>query len=184
MTRLQPIKLICEGLPVAAIAAELAAAPDLWNAHRARTEHPDSPHHGLDDIWARWALPGTDTSCAFDAEWYPQIRERLPAVVDAAEQICWLAGGCNLAGVLITRIPAGRECRPHRDGGWHAQHHQKFALQIAAHPGQVFGFDECSLATKPGDLFWFDNAHKHWVTNPTPHDRVTLIVCTATNWSP
>ena len=90
-----------------------------------------------------------------------------------------LAGlnGTRLGGVLITKIAAGKECKPHQDNGWHARYYEKFAIQIASAPGQRFCFEGESLETKPGDIFKFDNSHVHWVTNPTPYDRITLIAC-------
>jgi aspartyl/asparaginyl beta-hydroxylase (cupin superfamily) len=85
--------------------------------------------------------------------------------------------GEKLGGVLITRIPPGAVCKPHVDPGWHARHYQKYAIQIEANPQQAFHFAGVSLVTGPGDLYWFDNAHEHWVTNDSDADRVTLIVC-------
>ena len=83
----------------------------------------------------------------------------------------------ELGGVLITRIPAGKECKPHSDPGWHARRYQKFGVQITSAPGQKFCFEDAELETKPGDIFWFDNEYTHWVTNPTPYERITMIVC-------
>ena len=82
-----------------------------------------------------------------------------------------------MGGVLITKIPAGKECKPHTDPGWHARYYEKVAIQIQSAPGQAFCFEGESLETRPGDVFWFDNAFTHWVTNPTPYDRITLIAC-------
>ena len=86
-------------------------------------------------------------------------------------------GGVELGGVLITRIPPGAECKPHTDPGWHAKRYAKFGVQIASAPGQEFCFENARVETKPGDLFTFDNQQRHWVTNPTVFERVTMIVC-------
>ena len=63
------------------------------------------------------------------------------------------------------------------DPGWHARYYDKFAVQIASAPGQRFCFEGESLETRPGDVFWFDNQHLHWIDNDTPYERVTMIVC-------
>ena len=89
--------------------------------------------------------------------------------------------GVELGGVLITRIPAGKECKPHVDPGWHARRYEKFGVQITSAPGQKFCFDDVELETKPGDIFWFDNQFNHWVTNPTEYERITMIVCIRKN---
>lgn len=165
-------------------AAELVAAESLWNRHDARTSSPLSPHRELDDLWLRWAPPGVDTSREHPLVWYPEIQERLPAAVELVVAALSHFGFTSLGAVLATRIPAGKQCYPHADGGWHAENHQKFAIQIAADLSQEFCFHGESLRTVPGDVFWFDNAHEHWVTNPSGIDRITLIVCGKTDWRP
>jgi hypothetical protein len=169
------IAKITEGVNVAPLAWALQAHPELWDRNTARTESPDSPHHGLSDIWARYCAPGDDPTGPHESVWYPEA-DALP-VRDIVFPLMAHVQATRLGGVLITRIPAGKQCRPHRDPGWHARYYEKFAVQIASAPGQKFCFDGEELETRPGDVFWFDNAHTHWVTNDTPHDRITLIVC-------
>lgn len=170
-----PIKRLSEGLDVAAVLAALEQCAGLWNQHTERTAHPSSPHHGLDDIWVRYAPPDIDPSVPHDAVWYPS------PLADAIKPLVYAlmnhVRGDHLGGVLITRIPPGAQCKPHTDPGWHARYYEKFAVQLKAHAGQKFCFDTAQLETKQGDLFWFDNSQRHWVTNDTPHERVTLIVC-------
>lgn len=156
----------------------LQSHPELWDQNTARTAHPDSPHHGLHDIWARYAAPGVDGSQPHESVWHPcadlmPIREMVYPLVAAVQ-------GDQLGGVLITKIPPGKTCRPHTDPGWHARHYQKFAIQVQSHPKQAFHFEGQSLVTKPGDLYWFDNSKTHWVTNESDQDRITVIVCIRT----
>jgi Aspartyl/Asparaginyl beta-hydroxylase len=174
-----PIVRIHEGLEVRALRHALADNPDLWNQRTERTQAPDSPHHGLDDIWARYGEDGTaQPDGSFDSMWYP------PALVLPVSALVFplmaAVFGTRLGGVLVTRIRAGQSCKPHVDEGWHARYYQKFAIQIDAHESQAFHFAGHSLVTKPGDVFWFDNAFTHWVTNDGPFDRITLIACIRT----
>ncbi|MFS2027061.1 aspartyl/asparaginyl beta-hydroxylase domain-containing protein [Massilia sp. CT11-137] len=173
------IRLLASGLNVEPIRAALAANPHLWDQHTARTASIDSPHHGLSDIWARFAPPGANGDADHDAIWYPAA-ECLP-LRELVYPLMAAVHGDRLGGVLITRIPPGAECKPHVDHGWHARYYDKFAIQIAAAPGQAFCFEGEQLVTAPGDLFWFDNSYLHWVTNPTTHERITLIVCIKTD---
>lgn len=167
------------GLPVAAMRQALLDHPELWNANPGRTESEASPHYGLDDIWVRFAPPGYGADTPHRSVWYPAA-DSLP-IADLVFPLMSLCEGEELGGILITRIPAGKTCKPHVDPGWHAKHYEKFAIQIEADPGQAFCFDGEQLVTEPGDLFWFNNAHSHWVTNPTEHDRITLIICIKTS---
>jgi hypothetical protein len=150
--------------------------PHLWNEHTQRTESPESPHHGLDDIWLRFGAPEEGRlQGSHESHWYPAA-DVLP-VKDICDKIMKDYDGRVLGGVLLTRIRAGKECRPHIDNGWHAREYEKFAVQIESAPGQKFHFEESELESRPGDLYTFDNAYLHWVRNPTEYDRITLIVC-------
>jgi len=171
-----PIQLIQRGINVQGLLWSIHSNPQLWNQHTMRTAHPDSPHHGLDDIWIRYgkgeeALKGE----AHESEWYdaadvlgvkPFLRDLMRAV-----------DGDVMGGVLITRIPPGATCKPHQDLRWHALEYQKYGLQVASAPGQAFCFEGIELETQPGDLFWFENQSTHWVINPTNYERITMIAC-------
>ena len=147
-----------------------------WDEFTERTADPSSPHHGLSDIWARFAPRRTLAAGSQPCEWYPSAYE-LDGLIEIVDNLMVRLRGVELGGVLVTRIPAGAECRPHVDGGWHAARFEKFGVQVASAPGQRFCFDDAELETRPGDVFRFDNSRRHWVTNPTPHERVTMIVC-------
>jgi hypothetical protein len=173
---MKKIELVSSGARVDSIYWALRAHPELWNTHTTRTADPASPHHGLDDIWARFGEEArAEDGLPHDSVWYPSadVLGIKPLCFDLMRAVC----GVGLGGVLITRIPAGATCKPHKDPGWHARRYQKFGVQIASAPGQKFCFDNEELETKPGDVFWFDNQHTHWVTNDTPYERVTMIVC-------
>lgn len=162
---------------VAPLQWALREHPELWDRDTARTEHPDSPHNGLSDIWVRWAPPGVDGGKPHASAWWPAA-DKL-GVYDLIAKSITAIGWPNvtIGGVLITRIPAGKMCKPHKDGGWHASEYQKFGIQIESAPGQAFCFEGERLETRPGDIFWFDNSHTHWVENETDYDRITMILC-------
>jgi hypothetical protein len=167
------IRKVGTGMKVEPLYWALQAHPELWNQTPDRTKPPESPHHDLSDIYIRYGKDPLDYE-PHESVWYPAA-DVLP-VKELIFQLMHDVRGERLGGVLITKIPAGKMCKPHRDGGWHAGYYEKFGIQIQSAPGQEFCFDGEALETQPGDVFWFDNAHTHWVTNPTPVDRITLIV--------
>lgn len=174
-----PIRKLFTGVDVDPLRAALAEHPELWDQHTERTASEDSPHHGLSDIWARFADPKTiQPDGSHDSVWYPPA-DVLP-VRDIAFPLMAAVRGERLGGVLITRIKPGQVCKPHTDPGWHARYYDKFAVQVEATTGQAFHFEGLSLVTAPGDVFWFDNSHTHWVTNDSQSDRITMIVCIKT----
>ena len=175
----EKIKLLDQGLPVSRIHWEIMSHPELWNRHTDRTSDPASPHFGLDDIWARFGDPERAVDgLEHDSFWYPSAD--ILGLKGLCLDVMRVINGVELGGVLITRIPAGKECKPHIDPGWHARRYQKFGIQIASAPNQEFCFEGESLQTKPGDLFWFDNQYLHWVNNPTSYERITMIICIRT----
>lgn len=111
-----------------------------------------------------------------ESQWYPVATE-LPGLKDICYETLRLVEGERLGGILITRIPAGKECKPHRDAGWHAEYYNlKVAVQIAGNEEQAFHFETESLSALPGDVYVFQNQYLHWVTNPSNEDRMTLII--------
>lgn len=174
-----PIQLVGEGFHVEPIVAAIQANPQLWNEHTARTR--SYVHGDVSDIWIRYnAIENLENGLdSFNKEhesvWYPSadILGVKPLIFDVMR----LVQATKLAGVLITKIPSGAMCHPHRDRGWHAETHEKFAVQLAGNDKQAFCFEEAKLVTRPGDLFTFDNSLTHWVTNDSDEDRMTLIIC-------
>jgi hypothetical protein len=162
---------------------ELHDHPELWNVHTLRTDRYNTPHSGISDIWVRfndWANfdgdPVAFTMRPHDSVWYPAA-QTLPAIVKLIHQVYDYVVGENLGGVLITKIPPGASVLPHIDSGWHAEHYEKFAVQLQGNERQAFHFEEAELSPHPGDLYTFDNSRLHWVTNDSDEDRITLIIC-------
>jgi hypothetical protein len=160
---------------------EIKRNPSVWNRQTMRTQDPTSPHHGLDDIWVRYnknsaCYDAVEARKEHESVWYPEA-DSLPSVRDMAFQIMSMVRGERLGGILITRIPPGRVCRPHTDCGWHAEYYDKYAVQLESHQDQAFCFAEGRYGAAPGEIYWFNNLVEHWVTNNSAVDRITAIFC-------
>lgn len=168
---------------VAQAVRQIDAQPDVWNRHRDRLDRYGSPHSDVSDIWVRFnAIENmeADPVAFFQAEhvstWYPVVRQ-IPAVWALVRKLYRHVGGKRLGGVLITRIPAGGEVKPHVDTGWHAGYYDKFAIQLKGTAEQAFCFEDSRLSALPGETYTFDNSRLHWVLNPSEQERMTLIAC-------
>lgn len=150
-----------------------------WNLHAARLKGA-SPHRECDDIWVRYQKSATRTDGSFECDWY-DVAEELPSIQALCQSVASLVESKDMGGVLVTRIPAGKQVYPHVDLGWHACHYDKYAVQIHGNAAQAFCFEDDSLSALVGDLYQFSNQSKHWVVNPSDEDRVTLIVCLRTH---
>jgi hypothetical protein len=169
---------------VAPLAAELRSSPEVWNEIPYRTNFENSPHREVDDIWVRYNSlenyykdPKTFNNEHLSV-WYPVIT-KIPAARALARELMEKIGAPRLGGVIITRIPPGKQVYPHVDPGWHAQYYDKFIIQIQSAPGQAFCFEDGEFPADTGDSYWFDNSVSHWVVNRSRVDRISLIVCLA-----
>lgn len=171
---------IAQGLNVLPLHNALLRNPSLWNRY---PERNTGPHSDVDDVWVRCnSRRNFDKAhpekfmAEHDSVWYPEYHD-LKMVDDLIFPLMSSVRADRLGGVLITRVPAGKEVKPHVDGNWHANYYDKYAIQVAAHPEQKWNNEDGEFVSKPGDVYWFNNQATHWVTNPSPVDRITLIVC-------
>lgn len=176
------IRALAGHFDVSALVEQIQAHPEVWNTHRARTEQYGTPHNGVSDIWVRynaWENYTGDWAAFHDEHesvWYP-VCEVLTAVKPLVKAVALSQKAKRIGGVLITKVPPGARVEPHIDGGWHARHYDKFAVQLQGNKDQAFCFEDSRLSAEPGDLYTFDNSKLHWVTNDSEADRMTLIVC-------
>lgn len=182
------IRQIATTFDVSELRQQIAWHPELWDEFDLRTNHSQSPHRDLSDIFVRYNARENfiGDRHAFnephEAVWWPAI-EKLPAVLPIVFDLMRHVEGEQLGMVLITKIPAGKKCYPHIDVGWHARHYDKYAVQIASAPGQAFHVETSQLSAAPGECYFFDNSRTHWVVNDSDSDRVTLIVCIRTRFT-
>ena len=179
----QHLRLIDCSFDVSGLEKQLYDYPEVWNEIPLRTRvYKNSPHREIDDVWVRynplknfsgnWA----DFNGDHPAEWYP-VCEKLWWARELAQNLSDLQNERAIGAVLITRVPPGRQVYPHVDGGWQAENHDKYVIQIASARGQSFNFEGESLDARKGECYWFDNSAPHWVLNPTTEERISLIVC-------
>ena len=170
---------------VALVEEQLDAQPDLWDERHFRTTR-GGPFEGTSDIWVRYRDPAELTSPKAFGEphfaiWYPawhRLAALKPIVLDLSARV----GSVHLGGILITRIPAGGQVRPHHDrGSWHAEfYNRKIYVPIRTNDRCVNICEDERVVMKAGDAWWFNNLVTHSVVNEGETDRMTLIVCLCT----
>jgi len=175
---LSRFRLIGQGVDVSAINDQLDAQPDLWGQNPARTNDPNSPHHGIPDIWARWRAPDepADDAPHFACFW-PAWRA-LPALHSVVHNLSRVVGSVHLGGILVTSTPGGGQVRPHVDSGWHARFYNcKLYLVLRSNPLCLNWCDGEAENFRGGDVWTYPNDVLHSVENQgtTPHTNV--IIC-------
>jgi hypothetical protein len=175
-------RLIWNHVDVAAAARQLDQHPELWNEFPER-RIAGSPHEGVDDIWVRWrtrdqlTAPERYTEEHFASFLHPwrTLTEIQPIVYELMARV----SAVYLGGILITRIPPGREVLPHHDRGpWHAEFMNcKVYLPLKSNAECVNLCEGDSVVMRAGEAWTFDNLRVHSVENRGDTERVTLIVC-------
>lgn len=165
----------------------LAATPELWDAHPFRTQGgPDSPFDRTSDIWVRWRAPEELTEPRSFGEphfatWYPAWRA-LPSLHQIVFHLMHKVRATHLGGILITRIPAGEQVKPHSDaGGWHAEFYDtKFYLPLQTNELCVNWCEDERVVMRVGEAWRFENRVMHGLINDGEIDRISAIICMKT----
>jgi hypothetical protein len=173
---------IAGGVDVLPILHSLQRMPDLWNTYPIRTQHPGTPHSEVDDILVRFqALDDYqrtgDASSIIDAHesvWFPASRVLpvRPILFDLMRRV----EGERLGRVMITRLRPGKRIAAHVDGGEHAAYYDRYHVTLQALPGFVFRCGDEAPFMAAGEVWHFNNAVEHELTNNSADDRITMIV--------
>jgi hypothetical protein len=76
-----------------------------------------------------------------------------------------------MGGHYVIKIPPGKKVHPHKDFSWHSTYYNKYMVNLKTQSGVVFGWtDSGNLIAETGDLWNFENAGTHWVTNDSDED--------------
>ena len=174
--------LIARDIPVQPLLGQIDAHPELWGSRGAR-QRGDSPHREATDIWLRYMDPELigrhDISKPHESVWYPEAHI-LTGVFPIVQRLRLAVGApVELGGVLMTRIPAGREVYWHHDRGpWHAEWYDlKAWLPLRANEGCVNHVEDEAMIWRVGEAWHHSNMLPHKVENRGDAERICLIVC-------
>lgn len=175
-------KLIDRDIPVQPLLGQIDAHPELWGSRGAR-QRGDSPHRDASDIWLRYMayeLFGKhDIYTPHESVWYPEA-QLLYGVRPIVRRLRDAIGGVlDLGGILVTRIPAGKEVYTHDDrGAWHAEHYNlKCWIPLRANEGCINHVEDEQMTWRVGEGWTHDNLLPHRVENRGETERICLIVC-------
>jgi hypothetical protein len=172
---------IASGVEVLPLALDLYRQPELWDQNAARTGGAGS-FEGTSDIWVRFrAYEELTTPEAFNEPFIPAFYPAWHALPHLRPIVFGLMSRCEavqLGGVLITRVPAGRQVAPHDDRGrWHPTFFQtKAYLPLATNPKCYSTCEDERVVMNVGECWLFDNLKTHSTVNDGETDRLTLIV--------
>lgn len=173
------MKRLAVGLDVQPLLDQIDANPQLWNERDTRLLG-NSPHRETNDIWVRYMDParfaGHDFTKPHTSIWLPGAA-LIPAVRDLHATVTPLRA--EAGGVLITRIPAGKQVYAHHDrGSWHAEWFtHKVWIPLRANDRCVNHVEHEHAVWRPGEAWTHDNLRVHSVENQGATERIVLICC-------
>lgn len=161
---------------------QLAANPQLWNEYPER-KLGDSPHADMSDVWVRFRakdelLEPKHYAEEHESVWYPSSG-LLSVAKRISEELAEYFKATRLGGVLITKIPAGGQIKPHHDKGrWHSEFfNTKVYVPLQSNDNCINICEDEKVNMKAGEVWSFDNLKVHSVLNQGDEDRMTLIIC-------
>ena len=168
---------IAQGVDVVPLYNAIMRNPQMWNVHTLRTEHPNTAHGQVSDIWLRFNDCGDPSSVIDDKEainypaWWslPQARALVFSLMARVE-------GERLGRVLVTKLVPGAKVTPHTDGGAPAEYYDRYHIVLNSNPECVFRAGDEVVNMPTGSVWWFDNTKEHEVINNGADDRVHIIV--------
>jgi Aspartyl/Asparaginyl beta-hydroxylase len=182
---------IFEGITIAPLLNALYRKPGLWKADDFLRKFPQGPFGETDTIYLRFQdkvnvgddeeklraytenrLAGHDLH---ECPWRPEINE-LPEARTHINALMSGMGATRLGRCMINRITPGGRIFPHADSPWHADYWDRYHLVLQSEPGNIFRCGDEQVHMRPGELWWFENAVEHEVTNNSANDRIHMII--------
>lgn len=84
--------------------------------------------------------------------------------------------GERLGRCMINKLKAGGRIYPHADTAAHAEYYDRFHIVLQSQPGSIFRCGDEQVNMQTGEVWWFNNALEHEVTNNSADDRIHLVV--------
>ena len=177
---------IAEDADVMPLLLAIRRRSELWREDTYLRDYPQGPFAEIESIMLRFPvktvheteeelknhLSTYDQHENIDYPPYKLLPEARPLIMALMARV----GGERLGRCMINKIaPAGR-IFPHVDTKSHTDYYSRFHIVLQSQPGVAFRAGAESVHMKTGEVWWFDNAQEHEVTNNSADDRIHLIV--------
>ena len=168
---------IAEGIDVAPILAELAAAPEMWLADTSR-QRKVRCQRDTRNIFLRVAKkplpPGARNANDVHESRVARSAARFPRALAFCQRIADLQRGRLGRATLVALQPRGW-VRPHVDAGAYYRVRDRFHLVLKSPGGSPLTAGGETVVMREGELWAFDNKARHDARNPSDEPRLHLI---------
>ena len=175
---MQHFLCLADNIDVIPVMRELATQPDLWDQNPLRTQHPDTAHADVSDIWLWFnEIPEDPTAVINDIQTVPYPAwTRLPSLRRLVLDLMHRVNGVQLGRCIVTKLPPGGQITPHVDHGGPAEFYTRYQIALQSLPGALFHCEDETAGFRTGEVWWVNNRIKHSVVNNSADDRIVCIV--------
>lgn len=174
---------LAAGVEVGQLLLDVIRQPELWNKNPCRlSKH--APHHETQDMILRYRDESTfrdsgkwATFCDEHIPEWNRTIDYLPSARKIIFDLMAYVKGEILGGVFIYKLQPGTKIFPHVDPGWHPNFYDKFNVCLTSNPQTTFCYENAAMVQARGDIHWFRNDVKHWVSNEGDTDHIVMTVC-------
>jgi hypothetical protein len=169
---------LADNVDTVPVMRELATQPELWDQNTLRTQHPDTAHAEVSDIWLWFNEVPTDPEAVVNdiqTIAYPAWGQ-LPSLRRLVLDLMRRVDGVQLGRCIVTKLPPGGQITPHVDGGAPAEFYTRYQIALQSLPGALFHSGDETINFYSGEVWWVNNRVKHSVVNNSADDRIVCIV--------
>lgn len=162
------------------LAVQIARQASLWKADTYLRDYPQGPFGDTETIFLRFPPASVSElergqKDQHECVWMDGALH-LPAARQMIFNLMATVEGERLGRVMINKLRPGGRIYPHADTPVHAEYWDRFHIVIQSLPGNVFRCGDETVGMRTGEVWWFQNAIEHEVTNNSADDRIHMVV--------
>lgn len=166
---------LARGVNTVPLLVAIQRQPELWDQNTLRTQHPNTAHSEVNDIWLMFNDISGDVANDIIVRPYPAF-DKLPQARPILFDLMRMVEGVTLGRVIITKLAPGKKITPHTDGGAPATYYNRYQIALQSLPGAFFTIEDESVNFETGDVWLINNRKEHSVENNSREDRIVMIV--------
>jgi hypothetical protein len=171
---------LAQGINMTPLMVQIQRQPELWKADTYLRDYPQGPFEDVETIFLRFPPCSVSelersTRDQHECVWMDGALH-LPSARGLIFSLMGTVEGERLGRVMLNKIRPGGRIFPHADTPVHANYWDRFHYVVKSQPGVVFRCGEEQAQMTTGDVWWFQNAIEHAVTNNSADDRIHLII--------
>lgn len=159
---------------------QLQRQPELWKADTYLRDYPQGPFGDTETVFLRFPPASVTELERGDRDQHECVwmdgSIHLPAARKLIFDLMARTEGERIGRVMINKLKCGGRVFPHADTPVHANYWDRYHVVLQSSPGCDFRCGDERVYMPPGQVWWFQNANEHEVTNNGSVERIHMII--------